>query len=43
MIIINTMLRVTPASMSVTMVVTFDCDGGEKPVCVAETLTRVYA
>jgi hypothetical protein len=26
-----------------TMLLTFEREGGDKPVCVAETLSRVYA
>ena len=32
-----------PGGAQMTMLLTFERDGGEKPVCVAETLSRVYA
>jgi acyl dehydratase len=32
-----------PGGAQLTMVLTFERDGGDKPVCVAETLSRVYA
>ncbi len=32
-----------PGGAQLTMLLTFERDGGEKPVCVAETLSRVYA
>jgi acyl dehydratase len=31
-----------PGGLQFTTVNTFECEGGEKPVCVAETLARVY-
>jgi acyl dehydratase len=32
-----------PGGAQMTMLLTFEREGGEKPVCVAETLSRVYA
>jgi acyl dehydratase len=32
-----------PGGAQTTMLLTFEREGGEKPVCVAETLSRVYA
>ncbi len=32
-----------PGGAQITMKLTFERDGGDKPVCVAETLSRVYA
>jgi acyl dehydratase len=32
-----------PGGAQLTMLLTFERDGGDKPVCVAETLSRVYA
>ena len=32
-----------PGGAQMTVTVTFEREGGEKPVCVAETLARVYA
>ncbi len=32
-----------PGGAQMTMLLTFERDGGDKPVCVAETLSRVYA
>ena len=32
-----------PGGAQITMLYTFEVEGGEKPVCVAETLARVYA
>ena len=32
-----------PGGAQLTMLLTFEREGGEKPVCVAETLSRVYA
>ena len=31
-----------PGGAQITMLLTFEADGGEKPVCVAESLSRVY-
>ena len=31
-----------PGGVQITVAVTFERDGGDKPVCVAETLARVY-
>ena len=31
-----------PGGAQITMLLTFESDGGEKPVCVAESLSRVY-
>jgi acyl dehydratase len=35
-------LEDVPGGAQMTVEVTFEREGGEKPVCVAETLTRVY-
>ena len=35
-------LEEIPGGAQITVEVTFERDGGEKPVCVAETLARVY-
>src|SRR5215210_1025346 len=35
-------LEEVPGGAQITMELTFERDGGEKPVCVAETLARVY-
>jgi acyl dehydratase len=35
-------LEDVPGGAQMTLELTFERDGGEKPVCVAETLTRVY-
>ena len=35
-------LEEVPGGAQMTVVVTFEREGGEKPVCVAETLARVY-
>ena len=35
-------LEEIPGGAQMTVVVTFEREGGEKPVCVAETLARVY-
>ncbi len=32
-----------PGGAQITMLLTFEREGGDKPVCVAETLARVYA
>ena len=32
-----------PGGAQTTMEMTLECEGGEKPVCVAETLVRAYA
>ena len=29
--------------LQITLGLTFECEGGEKPVCVAESLARIYA
>ena len=31
-----------PGGAQITLKLTFECEGGEKPVCVAETVARVY-
>jgi len=31
-----------PGGAQITIVQTFECEGAEKPVCVAESLARVY-
>jgi acyl dehydratase len=36
-------LEDVPGGAQITMELTFEREGGEKPVCVAETLARVYA
>jgi acyl dehydratase len=36
-------LQEIPGGAQITLELTFERDGGEKPVCVAETLARVYA
>jgi acyl dehydratase len=36
-------LEVVPGGAQMTTELTFEREGGEKPVCVAETLARVYA
>ena len=36
-------LEEIPGGAQMTVTVTFEREGGEKPVCVAETLARVYA
>jgi acyl dehydratase len=36
-------LEDVPGGAQLTLELTFERDGGEKPVCVAETLVRVYA
>src|SRR5918995_2972205 len=36
-------LEELPGGAQMTVTVTFEREGGEKPVCVAETLARVYA
>jgi acyl dehydratase len=36
-------LEDVPGGMQMTMELTFEREGGDKPVCVAETLARVYA
>ncbi len=36
-------LEEVPGGAQMTVEVTFECEGGDKPVCVAETLARVYA
>ena len=38
-----TALEDVPGGAQMTVEVTFERDGGDKPVCVAETLARVYA
>jgi acyl dehydratase len=35
-------LEVVPGGAQMTLELTFERDGGEKPVCVAESLARVY-
>ena len=35
-------LEAVPGGAQMTLELTFERDGGEKPVCVAETLARVY-
>jgi acyl dehydratase len=35
-------LEEVPGGAQMTLEVTFECEGGDKPVCVAETLARVY-
>jgi hypothetical protein len=32
-----------PGGVQVTQLMTFEREGGDKPVCVAETLARFYA
>jgi acyl dehydratase len=36
-------LQEIPGGAQITLELTFERDGGDKPVCVAETLARVYA
>jgi acyl dehydratase len=36
-------LEDTPGGAQLTLELTFEVDGGEKPVCVAQTLMRVYS
>ena len=36
-------LEEIPGGAQMTVTVTFEREGGDKPVCVAETLARVYA
>ncbi len=31
-----------PGGLQITITQTFEVEGGEKPVCVAETLARIY-
>jgi hypothetical protein len=35
-------LEEVPGGAQMTLELTFERDGGDKPVCVAETLARVY-
>jgi acyl dehydratase len=32
-----------PGGAQMTLELTFECEGGEKPVCVAETVSRLYS